>query len=66
MRRMQGWIALLAMLAITPLRASDSCPDTSERFGDARKIVADLGRMQMQLREELADAEAELLELYDA
>ncbi|MES5813921.1 alpha/beta hydrolase [Pseudoxanthomonas sp. Soil82] len=45
MRRMQGWIALLAMLAITPLRAADSCPDTTERFGEARRIVADLGRI---------------------
>jgi len=33
-------------------------------YSDAGR-VADLGRMQMQLREELADAEAELLELYD-
>ena len=45
MRRMQGWIALLAMLAITPLRAAESCPDTTERFGEARRIVADLNRI---------------------
>ncbi|GAB3510079.1 alpha/beta fold hydrolase [Pseudoxanthomonas daejeonensis] len=45
MRRMQGWIALLVLLAAGPLRAAESCPDTSERFGDARRIVADLGRI---------------------
>ena len=34
-------------------------------YSDAGR-VADLGRTQMQLREELAEAEAELLALYDA
>ena len=45
MRRMQGWIALLVLMAAGPLRAAESCPDTSERFGDARRIVADLNRI---------------------
>ena len=45
MRRMQGWIALLVLMAAGPLRAAESCPDTGERFGDARRIVADLNRI---------------------